>query len=155
MKKKPQKSNIGKLVKIYFDLEPSEDEFPPAKTEFLWCIPTKRGTYIVDNIPFFVRNISLGDEVSAQKSGRGLHFLGLVHESRNSTVRVLLKKIERIANIRENLDRFGCGTELMDELGLLAVSMSPDSKIADSLSYLDEEATKGNVGIEESAVRYK
>lgn len=81
--------------------------------------------------------------------------MGLVHESRNSTVRVLLKKTERIANIRENLDRFGCGTELMDELGLLAVSMSPDSKIADSLSYLDEEATKGNVGIEESAVRYK
>lgn len=151
----PRKTASKKPVKIYFNLEDDGTGYPPTSTEFLWCIPTEHGTYIVDNIPFFAREISLGDEVSAKRSGRTLHFSDIVRRSTNSTVRVLLKKINKASAIRKKLDSFGCFTELMDELGLLAVSMPPNSNIAESLSFLDEEAEKGTVGIEESAVRYK
>jgi hypothetical protein len=150
-----RKTRKGQAVKVYFELEPDENGYPPAETEFLWCIPTEHGTYVVDNIPFFVRDISLEDEVSARKVGKLFHFLDIVKKSRNSTVHVLMKKIEKTPYIRERLESSGCSTELMDELSLIAVSMPSDSNIAEALAFLDDEAEKSNIGIEESSVRYK
>ena len=142
-------------VKVYFDLAPDENGYPPAKSEFLWCIPTEHGTYLIDNIPFFVRDISMGDEISADKEGRQLHFARLLKKSKNSTVRVLLKKTRRTASLRKQLSAFGCGSELMDELALLTVSIPPDADIAEALAFLDKEAEKDLIGIEESSVRYQ
>jgi Domain of unknown function (DUF4265) len=145
----------SRRVKVYFPLSQDEYGYPPMKSEFLWCVPTVRGTYIVDNIPFFIRDISLEDEISAEKSGRVLRFSRLLNKSRNSTVRVLLKKPDLTDMIRERLDNLGCGTELMDDLSLLAITMPPESLIAEALSFLDEQSEQGNIGIEESAVRYR
>jgi hypothetical protein len=117
-------------------------------------MPTKRASFIVDNIPFFARDISLGDEISAEKVGKALHFSRVLRKSKNSTVRVLLRKPDLTVAIREKLGGFGCGTELMDELSLLAVTFPPDSQLAEAFSFLDKEAKKRNIGIEESAVRY-
>ena len=113
-KKTPPTSNSR--VKIYFDLAPDENGYPPAKSEFLWSIPTQRGTYLIDNIPFFVRDISLGDEISAKKEGGQLHFAKLLKKSRNSTLRVLLKKPGRTGALRKQLAAFGCGSELDEHL---------------------------------------
>jgi hypothetical protein len=135
-------------VKVYFQLEPDEYGYPPTTSEFLWCVPTKRGSYVVDNIPFFAREISLGDEIAAEKVDNILQFSRVLHESENSTVRVLLKKPHISEAIRDKLHGFGCGTELMDELSLLAVTLPPDSLIAEALSFLDEEAEKLNIGVE-------
>ena len=144
-----------RTVKVHFRLESDNSGYPPAECEFLWCIPTKRGSYIVDNIPFFARDISLGDEISAEKVDKVLWFSRVLSESKNSTVRVLLKRPHLTVAIREKLGALGCGTELMDELSLLAVTLPPDSRIAEALSFLDKEAERLNIGIEESAVRYQ
>jgi hypothetical protein len=117
-------------------------------------MPTKRGSFIVDNIPFFARDVSLGDEISAKKVGKALHFSRVLQKSKNSTVRVLLMKPHLAGAIRKQLDGFGCGTELMDQLSLLAVTFPPDSHLAEAFSFLDKEAKKRNIGIEESAVRH-
>jgi hypothetical protein len=148
-------STSKRLVKVFFALDPDENGYPPVKTESLWCIPTGRGTYTVDNVPFFVRDISLGDEIAAEKVGTLLHFSRLVHESQNSTLRVLLKRKEMSDAVRKRLEGFGCGTELMDRLSLVAVTMPPDARISEALSFLDDEQKEGNLGIEESAVRYQ
>ncbi len=66
-----------------------------------------------------------------------------------------MKKPRLTVAIREKLDGLGCGTELMDELSLLAVTLPPDSLIAEALAFLDKEAERLNIGIEESAVRYQ
>jgi uncharacterized protein DUF4265 len=149
------KQKTKRPVKVIFELEQDENGYPPAETEFLWCIPTERGTYIVDNLPFFVREISLGDEIAATRIGKTLQFSRVVHQSKNSTIRVLLKNTAMIQEIRDKLDALGCGTELMDKLSLLSVTMPSDAKITDTLSFLDAEAEQGNIGIEESAVRYQ
>ncbi len=138
----------SRRVKVYFQLEPDEHGYPPTNSEFLWCLPTKRGSYIVDNIPFFARDISLGDEISAEKVDRVLQFSRVLHESKNATVRVLVKKPNITEAIRDKLHGFGCGTELMAQLSLLAVTMPPDSLMAEALSFLDEETEKLNVGVE-------
>jgi Domain of unknown function (DUF4265) len=154
MKKNTSTGNTTR-VKVYFDLPPDENGYPPAKSEFLWCIPTKRGSYLIDNIPFFVRDISMGDEISADNVGMVLHFAKLLKKSKNSTVRVLLKKPRRTAGLRKQLSVYGCGSELMDELSLLTVSMPPEADIAKALAFLDKEAERDTIGIEESSVRYQ
>jgi hypothetical protein len=90
-------------VKVHFRLAPDKSGYPPAASEFLWCMPTKRGSFIVDNIPFFARDISLGDEISAEKVGKALHFSRVLRKSKNSTVRVLLRKPDLTVAIREKL----------------------------------------------------
>lgn len=145
----------SKRVKVYFELEQDQEGYPPVSSEFLWCLPTGRGTYIVDNIPFFVRDVSLEDEISAKKAGRVLWFSGLLKKSRNSTVRVLLKKPDLTIMIREKLENLGCGSELMDDLSLIAITMPRESSIAEALAFLDQQCEYGNIGIEESAVRYR
>lgn len=154
VREKPSKRNT-RSVKVYFDLPPDENGYPPAKSEFLWCTPTKRGTYLIDNIPFFVRDISMGDEISADRVDRMLHFTKLIKKSKNSTVRVLLKEPRRASMLRKQLSAYGCGSELMDELSLLTISMPPDAEIAKALAFLDEEAERNMIGIEESSVRYQ
>lgn len=152
---KRRKRKTGRTVKVCFQLSPDRSGYPPTTSEFLWCIPTERGTHIVDNIPFFVRDVSLGDEISTEKVGEVLHFSRILKQSRNSTVRVFLKKTNQTEAVRNKLDKFGCGSELMEELSLLAVTMPPDSRFVEALSFLDDEAKKDNIGIEESAVRYQ
>lgn len=142
-------------VKVHFNLEQDEDGYPPTNSEFLWCIPTEHGTYVVDNIPFFVRDISLGDEVAAEKKGKTRQFSQLIKRSPNTTVRVLIKRTEVLPAIRERLEALRCGTELMQDLMLLAVTIPPESPVVETLSFLDEQAEQGNIGIEESAVRYQ
>ena len=70
-------------VKVHFRLAPDKSGYPPAASEFLWCMPTKRGSFIVDNIPFFAHDISLGDEISAEKVGKALHFSRVLRKSKN------------------------------------------------------------------------
>ncbi len=145
----------GRIVKVHFRLAQDESEYPPTDSEFLWCAPTERGTYVVDNIPFFVRDISVGDEISAEKIGKVLHFSSLIKQSRNSTFRVLLKMRGVAERIQQKLANMGCGVELMDKLSLLAVNVPENAPTAEVLSFLDEEVEKGNIGIEESSVRYQ
>ena len=57
--------------------------------------------------------------------------------------------------IQQKLANMGCGVELMDKLSLLAVNVPENAPTAEVLSFLDEEVEKGNIGIEESSVRYQ
>lgn len=142
-------------VKVFFRLKQDESGYPPVTSEFLWCLPTQNATFIVDNIPFYARDISLGDEISVEESEGELFFAHLIRPSKNSTLRVLLKRPAMTKEIREKLDGLGCGCELMDGMNLLAVTLPQESNIAEALAFLDNETEKGNIGIEESAVRYK
>lgn len=150
-----QSQQPASRVKVNFHLEPDEFGYPPARSEFVWCRPTKRHTYTVDNIPFFVRDLSLGDEISAKKEGKVFEFVRLARPSKNSTVHVLVKNSEKTESIVNKLNSLGCGSEFMAKLSLLAVNIPPNARIADALAFLDEEAENGNIGIEESAVRYQ
>ena len=140
--------------KVHFDLPQDEGGYPPATSEFLWCTPTSQGTYMVDNVPFFIRNIALGDEIRANKTSRVLKFTGIVSPSRNSTLRVMLMKSTVLGRVQEKLDGFGCGYELLQRLKLLAVTVPPEADAKRLLQFLDQEAETGNIGIEESAPRY-
>ncbi len=142
-------------VKVYVDLEVDDSGYPPVSSEFLWCIPTTQGSYIVDNIPFYAREISMGDEVTADVSEGLLAFRSVLKPSANSTIRVFVKRKEAQERITSQLQKFGCNTEAMEGTPLIAVSLPPDCRLQEALAFMDEEAGLGTAAIEESAVRYQ
>jgi len=142
-------------VKVCFHLEVDESGYPPVSSEYLWAVPTRRGSYIVDNIPFYAREISMGDEFSASMSDGSLTFKSVVKPSSNSTIRVFVKKKQEQERIASGLKKFGCRTEIMEATPLIAASLPLGCKLADALAFLDSEVESGTVAIEESAVRYQ
>lgn len=49
-------------IKVTFRLEQDEDDYPPFAVEDLWALATdKPAEFVIDNIPFFVRAVALGD----------------------------------------------------------------------------------------------
>jgi Domain of unknown function (DUF4265) len=144
-----------KPVKVYVHLEVDDSGYPPVSSEFLWCIPTTQGSYIVDNIPFYAREISMGDEVTADVFEGLLAFRSVLKPSANSTIRVFVKQKEAQERIISRLHKFGCNTEAMEGTPLIAVSLPPDCHLQEALAFMDEEAGLGTVAIEESSVRYQ
>lgn len=97
----------------------------------------------------------MGDEVAADVSKGRLAFRCVLKPSANSTIRILVKRKEAQERITSRLQEFGCNTETMEGMPLIAVSLPPNSQLQRALAYIDEEADLGTVAIEESAVRYR
>lgn len=52
-----------KTIDVGFDLEIEKDGWPPISTEILQALPLGDGKVRIDNTPFFVTSIALGDVV--------------------------------------------------------------------------------------------
>lgn len=122
-----------------FPLERGEDGWPPADDEILWATKTGRGTFKLDNIPFYVCGVSCEDIIAADASERGpLRFKALVEPSFHSTIRVILTKDcqdrrpldERTTDLRGKLKALGCDTEAYRP-GFFAVDIPPSVKLSD------------------------
>ncbi|MBC6462682.1 DUF4265 domain-containing protein [Actinomadura sp. HBU206391] len=50
---------------------PDEDGWPPASSEWLWVLRLIADVAKIDNIPFFVRNLALGDLLQTSVDGDG------------------------------------------------------------------------------------
>jgi hypothetical protein len=146
----------SELEKVYFPLD-QEDEsaFTPAAGEDLWCQPVTDNLFIVDNIPFFVRDVSLEDEIMAERRDGTLTFVSVVKPSRNSTIHIFVKQAEIKQQIKEKLESMSCGVEVMERLPLFAVSMPATAPTEEIFQYLDQCDEDGLIGFEESSVRYQ
>ena len=71
--------------KIYFQLEMDEDGYPPFDVESLWVSTIDKGVGIIDNIPFFVKGIALGDRVTFDDD---FNFVAVEVPANNATIRV-------------------------------------------------------------------
>src|SRR5574337_180249 len=70
------------LVKIFFHLQQDEDGYPEVSAESVWAKPTGAADeYIVDNIPFFTRDATIGDTLKALKKEGALWFDSLRQRS--------------------------------------------------------------------------
>lgn len=142
-------------VIVCFALTPDEEGYPPVSYEDLWCLPVTEGWFVVDNIPFFARDISLGDEIRVAEEDGKLRFKTMLRASRNSTLHVFVKRRELLDEIRNKIELFGCGVEVMEDIALLAISMPATADATEILEYLDDSDESGVLGFEESAVRYR
>jgi Domain of unknown function (DUF4265) len=82
-------------VRVNFSLKQEEEGYPPVAVESLWAEPgAKPGEYVIDNVPFFVRDATIGDTILAREEGDGRWFNRLLSRSLNSLLRVAKKGTE-------------------------------------------------------------
>lgn len=141
--------------KILFPVEQDENGNPPLTCEQIWCESLSEGRYVVDNIPFYARDISLGDEIQTVARDGTKWFERLLKPSRNTTVRAFARNSTFGPLLVPRLRAFGGHTEKMEGIDLVAISFPPAADLASALDFLDRETASGNIAFEESSVRYR
>lgn len=140
--------------RVAFRLERDADGYPPADWEHLWVRESGTGEFTVDNTPFFVRGISFGDVISADRRNGELVFAKLLRPSRHSTLRVIVFDKTIVPEIRLSLRDLKCASELSHVSGLIAVDCPPEASIDDVRGFLEQGEEAGRWEYEEAAIRH-
>jgi hypothetical protein len=140
------------MVKVVFELEKDEDDYPPADYEGLWAIPVGEGLFQIDNIPFFAQEIALGDVVSAIPEGGELRFQQVVRPSGHRTLRLIIYDKEQVPAVRKLLEERGCASEGSHIPGLISVDVPPSVSLAMLRSLLDAGEAQERWGYEEACL---
>lgn len=140
------------IYKVRFPLEQDEDGYPPASDELLWAQLVSDGVYRVDNIPFFVRGISLGDEVCVETIDGELIYRSVHREGGHRTIRLLVGDELQVPRIRDELRALGCPSELSHIPILVAVDVPPAVQASVIRGYLDRSMHAGVFEYEEGCV---
>jgi hypothetical protein len=145
---------IDEPVRIRFHLDQDPDGRSPFASERLWAKKVAEGTYQLDNIPMFVRDISLGDVVSAEATDAGLVYRATLERSSSSTIRVLVHQEEAMTDLLHEVTKCGCGYELDEPSGMVAINVPVESNLLALLRYLNDASREGALNYDESARRY-
>ena len=150
----PENENVSSPEKILFRLkEDPNQEYPPVDIEGLWATPTRDG-FRIDNVPFFVRGISNGDEVTANLKGDELFFDRVIAYSGHSTVRVLFYASDSRDELRKQLKVLGCSSELSHIADLISVDIPPGVDYNKVVTVLAKGEKDGLWEYEEGAIAH-
>lgn len=142
------------VVKVHFRLEQDEDGYPPVAVESLWARPSvKPSEYVIDNVPFFVREVTIGDIVRVREDDGEHWFESVSARSSNSLVRVVFFDGADRRAIKEKLIALGCATESLEKHNLMAVSVPSTVELQDIQAFLQVEAEAGRIDFEEPILR--
>lgn len=144
---------MGPDIKINFQLKPGEDGYPPVSVESLWARELN-GFYVIDSIPFFTSEATVGDIVCARRDHENvLWFESVEVASLSSLVRVVFFDVTFANAIAEILSRIGCGVEHLREFKLLAVDVPASVDLSEVQDILVANAAKGYLDFEEPILR--
>ena len=141
-------------AKVYFHLEQDADGYPPVAVESVWASPVGDwGECMLDNVPFFATQATLGDTVRTVDED-GVHwFRSVVKGSLNSLIRLVFFDVGRVAEVREALVGLGCSSEFVDRYNLLAVNIPATSSLSRVQQYVRSLATEEALDFEEPILR--
>ncbi len=142
-------------VRVSFKLEPDDTGYPPTEWERLWAIRQDDGSFLIDNAPFFVRGISLGDRVEAVDRDGELVFKRVSAFSKNTVIRIVVADPYDEEAVMKTLEELGCQGERCSAPRLIALVVPPDIPIEPILGYLDRQYETKRLDFEEAAVRYR
>ncbi|PZF72606.1 DUF4265 domain-containing protein [Taibaiella soli] len=91
-------------------------------TERMW-VKSVGNNYEIDNIPFYVKNYSLGDVVSGTIEDGNLVVKDLITESGNSTIQIVFYDKEIIRTTMKTLEELQCQSEISNIPSLIAVNI--------------------------------
>lgn len=141
-------------VKVHFRLVQDADDYPPASVESVWAHKTTGpGEYVLDNVPFFAREATIGDVVLVHEEAGDLWFCGVARRSENSLIRVVFCDPAAFEKVNGRLVALGCTTEYLEAHHLLAVCVPSEVKLRDVQDYLRSEARAGKLDYEEPILR--
>lgn len=139
--------------KILFRLQRDSEGYPPADVESVWAEESGDGAFVIDNIPFFAREATLGDEVTVTYDGKDAFYSSTRKRSGNSLLRVILFGRHDASRLRSGLDKLGCSSEQSHLNSLIAVNVPVTSDINKVRLFLDDGVKRGFWDYEEPLLR--
>lgn len=113
------------MIKIGFELG-IEDGWPPFEIEHIWTIKTGNN-FLIKNTPFFVRNLSYDDEITAQiDENRFVTEWKTIRKSGYSTVWLAVVDGSDISTLIGQLSDAECQIEAGALEGYFAVGIPPN-----------------------------
>ena len=143
---------MGFPDKIYIVLtykhDPSDAEF---FTEQVGAV--RHGDYYrLIHVPAFARNLAVDDIVKVEFDDDEYHFDELIEESGNSTLHIVIFKLESKEILIQTLCDFECGVNTHVADTYLVVNVSSDIFYQPIQNYLRSEKMLGNIDFRESCL---
>ncbi|MFY2559191.1 DUF4265 domain-containing protein [Corallococcus terminator] len=145
-------AKVDDRVKVIFELEKDEDDYPPADSEGLWARPLGGGLFQLDNVPFFAKGVACEDVVSATDVDGELLFQKVVRPSGHATLRVIVYEEDDVAAVKALLEKHGCAVERSHVPGLISVDVPPTVSLDTLKPILDEGEAEERWGYEEACL---
>jgi len=131
---------------------PFMNEAGRNETETMWAVRRDDG-YEIDNIPFYAKELALGDVGSTETDPDGVPwFKTLVRPSGHSTVRLWFSNPNDVVRIRDDLKRMGCASEVSDQPRLVAVDIPPGVPYPSVKAFLDKGERDGTFEYQEACL---
>ena len=141
------------IIKVLFVKKRENGSF---EIENIWCNKTVDKYYIVDNIPFVVDRISLGDviRVELDEEEDRYYFEDFVAVSGNSTVQMHVHDEKIISKTRDDLSILGCETEAFLDRKIVAINVPKEISYHPVKVYLDKGEAANNWTYKESCLAH-
>jgi hypothetical protein len=144
-------------VKVVFELEQDEDNWPPVSAESAWATPLGSDEYRLENVPWFARGYAFGDIVAAEPDVDGIpQVRRQVSWSGRYTVRVIPLGGDDDGQVQAIIDDFvllGADCEgALPSFSLVALDIPPTARVAEIKALLVEGEGEGRWGYEEGCV---
>jgi hypothetical protein len=141
--------------KLNFRIEQDVDGYPPVAVESVWVEDLGNGRYKVENVPFFARQVTLGDVVSAELDFEGNRWFSEVSDSGGgSLLRAVLFQDEVLPVVSTRLTSIGCEIEYIAAHKILAIHVGALASLGQVQAYLREQSDLGTLDYEEPLLRH-
>jgi hypothetical protein len=148
---------MPEYVKIVFPLEVDDDGFPPIGAETLNARVSETEGFVIENTPFFVTDVALGDRVDGQAipgAGHKYSFTRVLESSSAKALSIIFLEQSIKENTYQELKGKGCYCEYgrFGELEMLAVSVPESCDYSRVFEYLSECEERDLLSFAELAV---
>jgi hypothetical protein len=148
----------GPEARVVFELAVDEDGWPPVGSERVWAHHLGGDRYRIDNPPWFVHDLAVGDVVGAQAPDSGSHpvFVEVVERSGHVTIRLVCFRrgplAGDLARALEPFTALGVYGEGAQQYGMLALDIEPAAPLPAIVSRLRRGVEDGSWEYEEGRV---
>ena len=146
-------SDRGDRRKVDFRLTKDEDGYPPSDWEGLWAEPAGAGRWRLDNIPFYVYDVSNRDVIAAEEADGRLEFRKVLERGGHSTFRIIFEDLATVKRVRDELRAMGCSTEGSNIKRLVSVDVKSGVSVDAVRAYLEAEGERSGLGFEDACIQ--
>ena len=145
-----------KDVKVDFQLDNYEDGFPPIHVESLNGVLLDNGLIQIDNVPFFVEEIAIGDVVKCfhLPKNKNYQFEEVIYEGTHKSISIIFNNYSCKEDTYQFFKSKGCYCEYGEfgEFNMLAVDINADVIYEDIEEYLSKQESEGKISYAELCI---
>lgn len=145
-----------KDIKVRFELEILEDDFPPVGVETLNARFIDNNKVELENTPFFADSVAVGDIISCRKTEHShiFQYESVVTPSGHKSISIIFIDDDCKEEVYHHFKGYDCYCEYgeFDGYNMLAVSIDKELGYSKVAAYLDEKAESGKISYAELCI---